>query len=130
MPETLAYSVVGAVNALWLAARCRGVGWVSILDPARIKTALDVPDAWSLVAYLCLGYPVEEHVDPELERHGWQDRLEMTDLVFQRRARTHRPPTTTSASPAAPKPATPSPQSGCSESWSTPTATCAIRYST
>ncbi len=84
MPETLAYSVVGAVNALWLAARCRGVGWVSILDPARIKTALDVPDAWSLVAYLCLGYPVEEHVDPKLERHGWQDRLDMMDLVFQR----------------------------------------------
>ena len=35
MPETLAYSVVGAVHGLWLAARAHGVGigWVSILDP-------------------------------------------------------------------------------------------------
>ncbi len=86
MPETLAYSVVGAINALWLAARSRGigVGWVSILDPARVTAALDVPDTWSLVAYLCMGYPIEEHLDPELERHGWQDRLDLADLVIQR----------------------------------------------
>ena len=36
--------------------------------------ALDVPAAWTLVAYLCVGHPVEEHADPELVRHGWQDR--------------------------------------------------------
>ncbi len=35
MPETLAYSVVGAVQNLALAARAHGlgVGWISILDP-------------------------------------------------------------------------------------------------
>jgi 5,6-dimethylbenzimidazole synthase len=32
-----------------------------------------VPAGWSLVAYLCLGYPQEEHDDPELVRHGWQE---------------------------------------------------------
>ena len=76
MPEMLSYSVVTAVHTLWLAARAHGVGlgWVSILNPEEITTILETPDEWSLVAYLCLGYPQEEHEDPELERHGWQGR--------------------------------------------------------
>ena len=74
MPETLAYSVVGAVQCFWLAARARGlgVGWVSILEPACVTEILAVPVTWRLVAYLCVGHPVGEHLDPELERHGWQ----------------------------------------------------------
>ncbi len=72
MPETLCYSVVAAIQNLALVARARGlgVGWVSILDPREIATLLDVPAAWQLVAYLCIGYPQEEHLDPELERYG------------------------------------------------------------
>ncbi|MEK0083263.1 5,6-dimethylbenzimidazole synthase [Benzoatithermus flavus] len=74
MPEMLPYSVVTAVHTLWLAARAHGLGlgWVSILDPARLRADLDVPPAWQLVAYLCLGYPEAEHDRPELERVGWQ----------------------------------------------------------
>ena len=77
MPETLRYSVVTAVQTLWLAARAEGlgVGWVSILDPQAVCRTLDLPATWSLVAYLCIGWPEEEHDDPELERHGWQERL-------------------------------------------------------
>ena len=76
MPEMLAYSCLCAVNTLWLAARAQGVGlgWVSILEPERVTSALDVPASWRLIAYLCLGYPAEEHLDPELERAGWQRR--------------------------------------------------------
>jgi 5,6-dimethylbenzimidazole synthase len=76
MPETLRYSAVLAVHTLWLAARAQGlgVGWVSILHPAGVARTLKTPAGWSLVAYLCLGYPLEEHVDPELERLGWQAR--------------------------------------------------------
>lgn len=86
MPETLTYSVVGAVHALWLAARAHGVGlgWVSILDPGEVAATLAVPAEWSLVAYLCLGYPVEEHTDPELERQGWQRRVDARRFIFQR----------------------------------------------
>jgi len=75
MPEMLRYSVVGAVQTFWLAARARGlgVGWVSILDPCDVTASLDVPASWRLVAYLCVGYPQEEHLDPELVRHGWQE---------------------------------------------------------
>lgn len=77
MPEMLRYSVVTAVQTFWLAARAHGlgVGWVSILEPGTVCETLEVPCAWSLVAYLCVGFPEEEHEDPELVRHGWQQRL-------------------------------------------------------
>ena len=77
MPETIRYSVVAAIQTLWLAARAEGlgVGWVSILDPSALRATLDLPPQWSFVAYLCIGWPEEEHDDPELERHGWQERL-------------------------------------------------------
>jgi 5,6-dimethylbenzimidazole synthase len=86
MPETLRDSVVSAIQIFWLAARAHGlgVGWVSILDPARVRAILDVPEAWHLVAYLCVGLPVEEHADPELERHGWQGRLARDEVLFAR----------------------------------------------
>ena len=86
MPETLRYSVVAAVQTLWLAARAEGLGlgWISILEPDTIHRVLEVPQTWTLVAYLCIGWPVEEHLDPELDRHRWQQRLDVTRLVFKR----------------------------------------------
>jgi 5,6-dimethylbenzimidazole synthase len=76
MPEMLAYSCVGMVNTLWLAARAEGIGmgWVSILDPTIISSTVEVPSAWHFIAYLLLGKPEEEHLDPELDRFGWQKR--------------------------------------------------------
>jgi 5,6-dimethylbenzimidazole synthase len=76
MPETRRYSSVCALHTFWLAARVRGlgVGWVSILDPTAITETLDVPGAWTFIAYLCVGFPREDHVIPELERLGWQRR--------------------------------------------------------
>ena len=86
MPETLRYSVVAAVQTMWLGARAQGLGmgWVSILDPAEVTRVLDVPDGWRLVAYLDLGWPAEEHIDPELERHHWEQHHYTGDLVFTR----------------------------------------------
>ena len=45
MPEMAEYSVVAAICTMWLAARAQGIGmgWVSILDPARMTRLLDVP---------------------------------------------------------------------------------------
>ena len=86
MPEMLAYSVVGAVQTLWLVARANGIGlgWVSILDPDTISDTLDVPDTWRLIGYLCLGYPEEEHTDPELQRAGWQARDAAEGFIYRR----------------------------------------------
>jgi 5,6-dimethylbenzimidazole synthase len=86
MPETLSYSVVAAIQTLWLAARAEGLGlgWVSILEPEVIHRALEVPQSWTLVAYLCIGWPVEEHLDPELDRLRWQQRLDVERMIFKR----------------------------------------------
>jgi 5,6-dimethylbenzimidazole synthase len=86
MPEMRRYSVVCAVMQLWLAARAEGLGagWVSILDPGRLSASLGVPDDWRLIAYLCLGWPEEEHRDTELERAGWEDRRGVDNRVLTR----------------------------------------------
>ncbi|MGE3907444.1 MAG: 5,6-dimethylbenzimidazole synthase [Reyranellaceae bacterium] len=86
MPETLSYSVVGAIQTLWLAARAEGLGmgWVSILHPDAMNELLDVPQDWRFIAYLCLGWPAEEHLDPELERAGWQARTEESRRLLTR----------------------------------------------
>lgn len=86
MPQTMDFSVVCAVYSFWLAARMHGlgVGWVSILDPEAVRRALELPADWSLVAYLCVGLPVEENELPELVRFGWQDREAFESVLFRR----------------------------------------------
>jgi 5,6-dimethylbenzimidazole synthase len=86
MPETLEYSTVAMVTTFWLAARAAGlgVGWVSILDPVLVAAALDVPSHWKLIAYLCVGWPETEHLDPELERYDWQTRTDVGRKVETR----------------------------------------------
>jgi 5,6-dimethylbenzimidazole synthase len=86
MPETLEYSVIGAVNTLWLAARAYGIGigWVSILDPVRVTAILSVPAEWLLIAYLCVGYAEEDSCTPELEREGWEKRNPPDPLLLER----------------------------------------------
>ncbi|MBN8629604.1 MAG: 5,6-dimethylbenzimidazole synthase [Rhodobacterales bacterium] len=76
MPETRAYSVVGAITLFWLTLRAAGLGlgWVSILDPDRLRLDLDVPEDWRFIGYLCIGWPEKEDTVPELERVGWETR--------------------------------------------------------
>ena len=83
MPETAVYSSVCAVENLWLAARAEsvGVGWVSILDVARMRAILHIPERLTVVAYLCLGY-VDAFADvPELERAGWEHRRALQECL-------------------------------------------------
>jgi len=86
MPEMIEYSAVTAVHTMWLAARAQGIGlgWISILDPAAIATILDVPAAWKLIGYFCLGYPEVEDTVPELEQAGWEQRSAISAVTVWR----------------------------------------------
>lgn len=84
IPETDLFSTCCAIQNLWLAAYVEGigVGWVSIIQPERLRQILRIPDAVVPVAYLCIGYPEAFLPQPELERVGWAPRLALADLVF------------------------------------------------
>ncbi len=86
MPEMIEYSVVIAIHTLWLAARAEGIGlgWVSILDPERVKADLDVPSGWTFIGYLCLGYPEAEDHTPALERAQWEQRQSPLQFCLER----------------------------------------------
>ena len=83
MEEVGRYSVVCAIQNMWLMARSLniGMGWVSILDPDEVKKILQVPADRELVGYLCLGYVDEFYDTPELERLQWERRRAMQTLV-------------------------------------------------
>jgi 5,6-dimethylbenzimidazole synthase len=83
MAETGLYSVVCAVQNMWLMARALniGMGWVSILDEARVKQIVQAPDGSRLVAYLCIGYTDGFYAEPELQLRKWEKRREWNDIV-------------------------------------------------
>jgi len=83
MPETALYSVVCAIQNLWLAARAEGVGlgWVSILHPERVKAVLNIPASMTLVGYFCMGLVEQFASEPALERAGWERRLSLDDVL-------------------------------------------------
>jgi 5,6-dimethylbenzimidazole synthase len=86
MPEMIDYSAVTAVHTIWLAARAQGIGmgWVSILNPEAVTTALDVPAAWKFIGYFCLGYPQADDTIPELEQTGWEQRRRPSSVIIRR----------------------------------------------
>jgi 5,6-dimethylbenzimidazole synthase len=87
VPQTDVFSTCLAIQNLWLAARAEGVGvgWVSILDRPAVERLLGLPAGVQLVAYLCVGYPVEFRPRPMLEEVGWKGRQPLGELVFQDR---------------------------------------------
>src|SRR5579883_3439920 len=87
MPQTDLYSTCLAIENIWLAARAEGVGvgWVSILDQQAVESILQLPAGVELVAYLCVGYPIEFRARPMLEEVGWKERMRLDDLVYQDR---------------------------------------------
>ncbi len=84
MPEVGEYSVVCAIQNMWLMARAMniGIGWVSIVDPDTIKTLLNAPNTHKLVAYLCVGHVKEFYSVPELQRLGWGQRKIIESVVI------------------------------------------------
>lgn len=83
MPEVGLYSVVCAVQNMWLMARALniGLGWVSILDPGKVKGILDAAADSKLVAYLCAGYTDGFYTRPELELLEWERRKDRDSVI-------------------------------------------------
>ncbi len=83
MPEMGEYSVVCAIQNMWLMARALniGMGWVSIINPEVVKDLLHIPDEHRLIAYLCFGYVKTFYDAPELELLGWDTRKTLTSFV-------------------------------------------------
>ena len=81
------YSVCLAIENLWLAATAEGlgVGWVSFYREDFLRRLLGVPAGVRPVAWLCLGGVRDLPEVPDLERHGWRERLPLDDVVHHER---------------------------------------------
>ena len=84
MPEMSEYSVVLSIENMWLAARAEGIGmgWISFIDPDRVKKILGIPESIKLVGYLAVGYLSEDHDIPELEEKKWEKGLDVSNFVY------------------------------------------------
>ncbi|RUP04340.1 MAG: 5,6-dimethylbenzimidazole synthase [Mycobacterium sp.] len=85
LPQMDLASVSCAIQNLWLAARCEGlgVGWVSLFDPHRLAALLGMPDGAEPVAILCVG-PVPEFPErPALELDGWTTARPLPEFVSE-----------------------------------------------
>jgi 5,6-dimethylbenzimidazole synthase len=77
------YSVCLAIENLWLActAEGMGMGWVSFYREDFLTRLLGIPAGIRPVAWLCVG-PVSHLEDvPDLERHGWRQRIPLDHVL-------------------------------------------------
>lgn len=89
MPDMGKYSVVCAIQNMWLMARSLniGMGWVSILDPQKVKQVLKAPEKNELIGYLCFGYTDMFYNQPELELKKWDRKKLQKEVVVQEKYR-------------------------------------------
>ncbi|MEW7277589.1 5,6-dimethylbenzimidazole synthase [Aquimarina sp. 2201CG1-2-11] len=87
MPNMGKYSVVCAIQNMWLMARSLniGMGWVSILDPEKVKKVLNAPPENQLIGYLCFGYTDMFYNQPELELRKWERKKLQKEVVINER---------------------------------------------
>ena len=81
------YSVCLAIQNLWLAATAEGlgVGWVSFYREDFLGELVGLPSGLRPVAWLCVGPVQQLPTVPDLERHGWRNRVPLTDVVHHGR---------------------------------------------
>ncbi|HKS48353.1 MAG TPA: 5,6-dimethylbenzimidazole synthase [Amycolatopsis sp.] len=81
------YSVCLAIQNLWLAATVEGlgVGWVSFYREKFLRELIGLPDNLRPVAWLCVGPVRDLPTVPDLERHGWRERLPLSAVVHHDR---------------------------------------------
>lgn len=81
------YSVVCAIQNLWLAATAEslGVGWVSFYREEYLQSLVGMPAHVRPVAWLCVGEVADLPDTPDLERYGWRGRAPVSTVVHQER---------------------------------------------
>lgn len=81
------YSVVCAIQNLWLAATAEslGVGWVSFYREEFLRTLVGMPDHVRPVAWLCVGAVSGVPAVPDLERFGWRHRSPLSTVLHEER---------------------------------------------
>ena len=79
------YSVVCAVQNMWLMARALniGIGWVSILDEKKVLQTLKAKPNTQLIAYLCVGYVDRFYEESELKTLGWEKEKYLNECVVK-----------------------------------------------
>jgi|SRR3954468_13813994 5,6-dimethylbenzimidazole synthase len=84
MKEVGLYSVVCAIQNMWLTARVLnvGLGWVSILNEKDVKRIVKAPEENQLIAYLCIGHVDKFLEQPELEALKWEKRKQKENVIF------------------------------------------------
>lgn len=85
MPQMDLASASCAIQNLWLAARCEGLGmgWVSMFEPGDLAALLDLPDGSEPIAVLCLGPVPEFYPRPMLETKGWAPVRPLAELLHE-----------------------------------------------
>lgn len=81
------YSVVCAIQNLWLAATAEGlgVGWVSLYREEFLRSLVGMPGHVRPVAWLCVGHLTDLPDTPDLERYGWRARSPLHTVVHEER---------------------------------------------
>jgi len=80
------YSVVCAIQNMWLMARALniGMGWVSILDAQKVLQTLNIKPPTQLIAYLCVGYVDYFYAESELKTLGWEEEKGLDESLIYR----------------------------------------------
>jgi nitroreductase len=76
--------IFGAIQNLWLAACAEGLGveWVRFSDEGAVARLLALPPRVQLIAYLCLGIPLEFHVRPRRAAGDWRARRRLDSRIY------------------------------------------------
>lgn len=77
------YSTCLAIENLWLSCTFEGwgLGWVSFYREEFLRELLGIPDTIRPVAWLCVGPVSLLQSVPDLERHGWSQRRELSQVL-------------------------------------------------
>jgi 5,6-dimethylbenzimidazole synthase len=85
LPEMDMASVSCAIQNLWLAARAEGIGmgWVSMFDPVKLASLLNIPNGAKPIAVLCLGYVNSFYKEPMLVEEGWAKKKSIEEMLME-----------------------------------------------